>query len=70
MAISPCIQYFACKLGSIIDGNDLGKTDSFSDFLKCCGDFAPTDGRIGQKQWTSASILIVNSENTEGAPVG
>ena len=58
MAISPLIQYFACKLGTIIDGNGLGKSASCSGFLKCRSDFAPTDGRIGQQQWASSSILI------------
>ena len=62
MAISPFIQYFAGKLGTIIDGNGLGKTDS-------CSDFAPTDGRIGQKQWASSGVLIDNGEYAEGAAV-
>ena len=70
MAISSLIEYFACKLGAIIDGNDLGKTDSFRGFRQCGGDFAPTDGGIGQKQWASSSILIDNGENTKRSPVG
>ncbi len=58
MAISQFIHYFAGKLGTIIDGNGLGKTNS-------CSDFMPTDGRIGQKQWASASILPVASAAQE-----
>ena len=69
MAISPLIHYFAGKLRPIIDGNGLGKTDSFSSFRKCCSDFMTTDGRIGQKQWASSGILIDNGENTERAAV-
>ncbi len=63
MAISSLIQYFADKLGPIIDGNGLGKTDS-------CGGFVPTDGRIDQKQWASSSVLIDNDENVDGAVIG
>ena len=70
MAISPLIEYSAGKLGTIIDGNGFRKSDSFSGFLKCRGDFAPTDGRIGQKQWASSDVLIDNGENAEGAAIG
>ena len=50
LGVSPLIQYFAGKLGVIIDGNGLSKTDSFSGFRQCNGNFTSTDGGIGQKQ--------------------
>ncbi len=69
MAISPFIQYFAGKLGTIIDGNGLGKTDSLRSYRQCGNDFAPTDERISHKQWASSGILIDDGENTQGVAV-